>query len=106
MGNVRDFDPTQLAADQAAMLEQAGITFSYLGSTITGVWSMGRNMFSEFEDQRRDDVRFTVFFTTSQVTGTPAQTQTCVRAGVTYFVEQVRFDAEGTGCEMDVTKVI
>lgn len=106
MGNVRDFDPTQLAADQAAMLEQAGITFSYLGSTITGVWSMGRNMFSEFEDQRRDDSKFTVFFTTSQVTGTPAQTQTCVRAGVTYFVEQVRFDAEGTGCEIDVCKVI
>ena len=106
MGNVRDFDPTQLAADQAAMLEQAGITFSYLGSTITGVWSMGRTMFSDFEDQRRDDSKFTVFFTTSQVTGTPAQTQTCVRAGVTYFVEQVRFDAEGTGCEIDVCKVI
>jgi hypothetical protein len=29
-----------------------------------------------------------------------------VRSGVTYFVEQVRFDAEGTGCEMDVCKVI
>lgn len=106
MGNVRDFDPTQLAADQAAMLEQAGITFSYLGSTITGVWGNSRNEFVDFEDQRRDDVRFTIFFTTSQVTGIPAQTQTCVRAGVTYFVEQVRFDAEGTGCEIDVIKVI
>jgi hypothetical protein len=63
-------------------------------------------MFSEFEDQRRDDVKFTVFFTISQVTGTPAVTQTLVRAGVTYFVEQVRFDAEGTGCEIDVAKVI
>jgi hypothetical protein len=106
MATVRDFDPVQLAYDYAGILEQAGVTFSYLGSTVTGVWAASRNMFADFEDQRRDDVRFTVFFTTSQVTGTPAQTQTCVRSGVTYFVEQVRFDAEGTGCEMDVCKVI
>jgi hypothetical protein len=106
MATVRDFDPAQLAYDYAGILEQAGITFSYLGSSVTGVWASSRNMFSEFEDQRRDDVKFTVFFTTSQVTGTPAVTQTLVRAGVTYFVEQVRFDAEGTGCEIDVAKVI
>jgi len=106
MATVRDFDPVQLAYDYAGILEQAGITFSYLGSTVTGVWAASRQEFVEFEDQRRDDVRFTVFFTTSQVTGTPAQTQTCVRSGSTYFVEQVRFDAEGTGCEIDVVKVI
>jgi hypothetical protein len=47
-----------------------------------------------------------VFLTTSQVATTPAQSQTLVRAGITYFVEQVRFDAEGTGVEMDVCKVI
>jgi len=103
---VRDFDPTQLAADQGGILDQAGITFAYLGSTVTGVWSSSRTMFSDFEEQRRDDVRFTVFFTTSQVTGTPAPATTCGRAGVTYFVEQVRFDAEGAGCEMDVIKAI
>jgi hypothetical protein len=106
MATVRDFDPAQLAYDYAGILEQAGITFSYLGSSVTGVWGDSRTQFVEFEDQRRDDVRFTVFFTTSQVTGTPAVTQTLVRAGVTYFVEQVRFDAEGTGCEMDVVKII
>ena len=106
MATVRDFDPAQLAYDYSGILEQAGITFSYLGSSVTGVWGDSRNQFVEFEDQRRDDVRFTVFFTTSQVTGTPAVTQTLVRAGVTYFVEQVRFDAEGTGCEIDVAKVI
>ena len=106
MATVRDFDPAQLAYDYVGILEQAGITFSYLGASVTGVWASSRNMFSEFEDQRRDDVKFTVFFTTSQVTGTPAVTQTLVRAGVTYFVEQVRFDAEGTGCEMDVVKII
>jgi hypothetical protein len=106
MATVRDFDPVQLAYDYAGILEQAGVTFSYLGSTVTGIWAASRQEFVDFEDQRRDDVRFTVFFTTSQVTGTPAQTQTCVRSGVTYFVEQVRFDAEGTGCEIDVCKVI
>jgi len=106
MATVRDFDPAQLAYDYDGILEQAGITFSYLGSSVTGVWGDSRNQFVEFEDQRRDDVKFTVFFTTSQVTGTPAVTQTLVRAGVTYFVEQVRFDAEGTGCEIDVAKVI
>ena len=103
---VRDFDPTQLAADQGAILDQAGITFAYLGSTVTGVWSSSRTMFGDFEEQRRDDVRFTVFFTLSQVSGTPAPATTCARAGVTYFVEQVRFDAEGPGCEIDVAKVI
>ena len=106
MATVRDFDPVQLAIDQDAILDQAGITFSYLGSTVTGIWSSSRTMFSDFEDQRRDDVRFTVFFTTSSVTSIPAQSQTLVRAGVTYFVEQVRFDAEGAGCEIDVAKVI
>lgn len=103
---VRDFDPTQLAADQAAVLEQAGITFAYLGSTVTGIWAASRQEFSEFEDQRRDDIRFTVFFTKSQIAGTPAPATTCGLAGVTYFVEQVRFDAEGSGCEMDVVKII
>lgn len=106
MATVRDFDPTQLAADYLGILDQAGITFSYLGSTVTGVWSGSRTMFSEFEDQRRDESKWTVFFTISQVTGTPAVTQTLVRSGVTYFVEQVRFDAEGTGCEIDVCKAI
>jgi MFS-type transporter involved in bile tolerance (Atg22 family) len=103
---LRDFDPIQLEADQSAILAQAGITFSYFGTAITGIWSSSRTMFGDFEDQRRDDVRFTVFFTTSQISGTPAPATTCVRAGVTYFVEQVRFDAEGTGCEIDVAKVI
>lgn len=106
MATVRDFDPPQLAYDFAGILDQAGITFSYLGSSVTGIWSSSRTMFSEFEDQRRDEIKFTIFFTTSQITGTPAVTQTVVRAGVTYFVEQVRFDAEGTGCEIDVCKAI
>ena len=104
--SVRDFDPTQLASDFSAILDSAGITFSYLGSTVTGVWSSSRNLFSDFEDQRRDESKFTVFLTTSQLSQAPHQSQTMVRAGVTYFVEQVSLDAEGTGCELNVCKVI
>ena len=103
---VRDFDPTQLSTDFDAILSQAGITFSYLGASVTGVWSSSRDAFADFENQRRDESKFTVFLTTSQVATAPAQSQTLVRNGVTYFVEQVRFDAEGTGVEMDVCKVI
>lgn len=106
MATVRDFAPAQLAYDYAGILDQAGITFSYLGSTVTGIWSGSRNDLSEFEDQRRDEIKFTIFLTTSQVSGTPAMSQTLVRAGVTYYIEQLRFDAEGTGLEIDVCKVI
>jgi hypothetical protein len=103
---VRDFDPTQLSTDFDAILSQAGITFSFLGASVTGVWSSSRDAFADFENQRRDESKFTVFLTTSQVATTPAQSQTLVRSGITYFVEQVRFDAEGTGVEMDVCKAI
>ena len=106
MAAVRDFDPVQLALDQGAILEQAGITFSYLGSTITGVWSSSRNLFDEFEDQRRDEGRFTVFFLASQVVTAPQLTTTVVRAGVTYFIEALEFDAEGTGVQIEVRKSI
>jgi hypothetical protein len=106
MSSVRDFDPTQLAADYLGILDQAGITFTYQGNTVTGIWSSARNAFSDFEDQRRSDSKFTIFLTTSQVATTPAVAQTLLRSGVTYFVEQVTLDAEGTGCEMDVCKVI
>lgn len=106
MSSVRDFDPTQLAADYLGILDQAGITFTYQGNTVTGIWSSARNAFSDFEDQRRSDSKYTIFLTTSQVATTPAVAQTLLRLGVTYYVEQVTLDAEGTGCEMDVCKVI
>lgn len=103
---VRDFDPSQLATDFGAILDQAGITFAMGGSSITGVWAMSRDVFSPFEDQRRSDSKYTVFLLTSQLGSGPSLSQTLVRAGVTYFIEQIRLDAEGTGCELDVCKVI
>jgi hypothetical protein len=103
---VRDFDPTQLAVDFNGILDQAGITFTMSGTVITGVWAISRDSFSAFEDQRRDESRYTIFLLTSQLNSGPSISQTLVRSGVTYFVEQLRFDAEGTGCEMDVCKTI
>jgi len=104
--SVRDFDPTQLASDYAGILSQAGITFSYQGTVVTGIWTANQNMFTEFQDQRRDDAKYTVFFTTNQISFTPKVTQTLVRSGVTYFIEKIAMDAEGVGCSIDVCNVI
>ena len=106
MAAVRDFDPTQINADFGAILDQAGIAFTYQGAGITGVWSSSRNAFAEFEDQRRDDSRFTVFLLTSSVSAVPQVTQTLSRAGITYFIDRVTLDAEGAGCELEVQKSI
>jgi hypothetical protein len=103
---VRDFDPTRLEADFSAIQDQAGITFSIFNTVITGVWNNSRNMFQSFEDQRRDEGRFTVFFLASQVVTAPQLTTTVVRAGVTYFIENMEFDAEGTGVQIEVKKSI
>jgi hypothetical protein len=106
MAAVRDFDPTQINSDFSAILEQAGVAFTYQGVSVTGIWAAASNAFADFEDQRREDSKFTVFLLTSSVSATPKVTQTLSRAGVTYFVEQVTLDAEGAGCELGVAKVI
>ena len=106
MAAVRDFDPAQINSDFSAILAQAGISFTYQGNSITGVWSSSRNAFAEFEDQRRDDSRFTVFLLTTSVSAVPQVTQTLSRAGITYYIERVTLDAEGAGCEIGVSKVI
>lgn len=106
MAAVRDFDPAQINSDFSAILAQAGIAFTFQGNSITGVWSSSRNAFAEFEDQRRDDSRFTVFLLTSSVSAAPQVTQTLSLAGITYFIERVTLDAEGAGCEIEVAKVI
>ena len=106
MAAVRDFDATQINSDFSAILEQAGISFTYQGVSVTGVWSSSRDAFSEFEDQRRTDSKFTVFLLTSSVSATPQVTQTLSRASITYFIERVTLDAEGAGCEIEVAKSI
>jgi hypothetical protein len=56
---VRDFDPTQINSDFSAILEQAGIAFTYQGVAVTGIWSSSRDAFADFEDQRRNESKFT-----------------------------------------------
>lgn len=102
----RDFDDATIAADWTAILSQAGVTFACQGSTVTGVWGASGQSFADFEDQRRDEVRFTVFLTTGQLATVPAIASTLVRAGVTYFVSRVELDVEGTGLTMDVEKAM
>jgi hypothetical protein len=106
MAAVRDFDPTQINSDFSAILEQAGVTFTYQGVSVTGIWSTSRVAFSEFEDQRTTDSKFTIFLLTSSVSATPQVTQTLSRASITYFIERVTLDAEGAGCEIEVCKAI
>ena len=106
MAAVRDFDPAQINSDFSAILAQAGIAFTYQGNSITGVWSSSRNAFAEFEDQRRDDSRFTVFLLTTSVSAVPQVTQTLSRAGMTYFIDRVLLDAEGAGGELEGPKSI
>lgn len=106
MAAVRDFDPAQIDSDFTAILAQAGISFTFQGVAVTGVWSSSRNAFSDFEDQRRQESQFTVFLLTSSVSATPQVTQTLSLAGITYFIERVTLDAEGAGCEIEVAKVI
>ena len=106
MAAVRDFEPTQINSDFSAILEQAGISFTYQGAAVTGVWSAASIAFADFEDQRRDDSKFTIFLLTTSVSAAPKVTQTLSRAGITYYVERVTLDAEGAGCELGVAKVI
>lgn len=103
---VRDFAAAQLEADFSAIQDQAGITFAIFGVTVTGVWNNSRNLFQSFEDQRRDEGRYTVFFLASQVVTAPQLTQTVSRAGVTYFIKSIEFDAEGSGVQLEVAKAI
>ena len=103
---VRDFDDAQLAADYAAILSQAGVTFSYYGQTVTGVWAASRRLWADWEEQKRDDERFTVFLTTSQLNRTLAVSQTLSRGSTLYFIESIAADAEGGGVQIEVCKVI
>jgi hypothetical protein len=106
MAAVRDFDSTQLQADYDAILAQAGVTFTCQNTTVTGVWGSSSELLNPFEEQRRDEIRYTVFLTSSQLTTFPAIASTIVRNGVTFFINKIEYDAEGTGMNLDVIKSI
>jgi hypothetical protein len=102
-----DFDSANLLSDWNAVLGVAGsLTATTGGVTFSGVWAERADAFADMNDQLRNEKRFTVFTTTTELATIPALRQVVNRASVTYFVEAVRADAEGCGIEIDVKTVI
>lgn len=102
-----DFDEDQLLSDWDGILSSAGsLTAVTGGVTFSGVWSQRVNALAELEEQIRDEKRFTVFTTYTQLSTPPTVRQPVYRAGLTYSVEAVRTDAEGAGMEFDVKSIL
>lgn len=102
-----DFDSATLLSDWDDVLSRAGaLTAATGGVTFSGVWAERQNAFADINDQLRDERRFTIFTTATELSVTPILRQTLVRSGVTYVVEDFRADAEGVGIEFDVKRVI
>jgi hypothetical protein len=102
-----DFDTSTLLDDWDSVLSRAGSLDATTGGvTFSGVWAERQNSFADMNDQLRDEKRFTIFTTATELSVTPVLRQTLVRSGVTYVVESVRADAEGVGLEFDVKRVI
>lgn len=102
-----DFASEQLLSDWNGVLARAGsLTAATAGVTFSGVWAERADAFADINDQLRNEKRFTVFTTVSQLPTPPLLRQAIVRASVTYFVEAVRSDAEGCGMEIDVKTTI
>ena len=102
-----DFDTDQLLDDWDGVLARAGsLTATTGGVTFSGVWAQRIDALAALEEQIRDEKRFTVATTFTQLPTPPIMRQTVVRSGVTYVVEAVRQDAEGAGMEFDVKRVM
>jgi hypothetical protein len=102
-----DFDSSQLLSDWDDVLGRAGsLTAVTGGVTFDGVWAGRVDALAEMDEQLRNEKRFTVFTTYTELPTPPTTRQTVVRAGVTYFVESVRVDAEGVAIEFDVKSVL
>ncbi len=102
-----DFDTSQLLTDWDGILAAAGsLTAVTGGVTFDGVWAQRVDALADLEEQMRDEKRFTVFTTYTELPTPPTTRQTVVRSGVTYVVESVRTDAEQAGIEFDVKTVI
>jgi hypothetical protein len=71
----------------------------------SGIWAARFSQLNEFEEQLRDERRFTIVTTFSELAATPAVRMTIARAGLTYFIEAVRNDAELVCVELDVKQV-
>jgi len=102
-----DFDTTQLLSDWDNVLSNAGAVTALTGGvTFSGVWAQRADVLADMDEQLRDDKRFTIFTTFSELPTPPVVRQTVFRGSVTYFVDGVRTDAEEVGIEFDVRRII
>lgn len=102
-----DFDTADLLADWNDVLTRAGsLTAVTGGVTFSGVWAEQASMLEAMDDQLRNERRFAVFTTYSQLPTAPIPRQTVVRSGVTYVVESVNADAELCGMQLNVKRVL
>lgn len=102
-----DFDSDRLLTDWDDVLDRAGaLTALCAGVTFSGVWAQRTNALAELEEQLRDEKRFTIFTTATELATTPTLRQVVTQGATGYFVEAVRADAEGCGIEIDVQQIL
>lgn len=102
-----DFDTPDLLADWDGVLTRAGAITAAFGSvTFSGVWAEQVSGLEFMEEQLRNEKRFAVFTTYTQLPTPPAPRQTITRSSVTYVVESVNTDAEACGIQLNVKRVI
>ena len=104
-----DFDSATLETDWRGIAGTGGsggpLAFTFAGASASGIWAARFSALDSIEEQLRDERRFTVFTTFSELAATPAVRMTLARSGVTYFIEAIRNDAELIGVELDVKQV-
>jgi len=103
-----DFDTSQLLTDWDDVLARAGaVTATTGGVTFSGVWSQQTSLLEVLDDQLRNEKRFTVSSTFTELPTLPVVQQTLVRSGVTYVIDgAVRSDAELAVIEFDCKQII
>lgn len=102
-----DFDTADLLADWDDVLSRAGsLTAVTGGVTFSGVWAEQTSALEIMDDQLRNEKRFAVFTTYTQLPTAPNPRQTVVRSGVTYVVESVNTDAELCGMQLNVKRAL
>jgi hypothetical protein len=106
---VSDFDTSILESDWRGIAgtggSGGGLTFSFAGVTATGIWAARFSQLQDFEEQLRNERKFTIFTTFSELVSAPVVRMTIARAGLTYCIEAIRNDAELVGVELDIKQV-
>jgi hypothetical protein len=106
---VSDFDATILESDWRGIAGTGGtgggLTFAFSGVTATGIWAARFSQLQDFEDQLRNERKFTIFTTFTELVTAPVVRMTIARDGLTYVIEAIRNDAELIGVELDVKQV-